>query len=58
MKRTPWFPASTPPVREGIYEYRCSVGRIQCARRDAAWLRDRRDWCCQWRGLTKPAKGE
>lgn len=60
MKKTPWFPASTPPKRLGFYECRCGElhewdGKF--------WHIDEskfRPWnpylAVAWRGLTKEAK--
>lgn len=70
MKRTPWFKASTLPVRAGIYEWRCNWstdGMISRAvyHRIHGWNvpsmptseRPSTDCrSCQWRGLTAPAK--
>jgi len=61
MKRTPWYPASVRPVRDGLYEWRCHsiFFRGVIARR--RWTRG--GWnalkpCpqCQWRGLTQPSE--
>ena len=68
-KRTPWYPVSIKPVRDGWYEWRCGfVVGSEIAR--AEWSHD--DWIratgptlftprfkclgCQWRGLTRPAE--
>jgi hypothetical protein len=71
MKRTGWIPANKNPVRPGWYEWRCTNGGTPLGKIvRAEWLGKvwmpaclptarPRAICpgCQWRGLTKPAKG-
>lgn len=61
MKRTPWYPVSVSPVRDGLYEWRCKslIARKGIAHR--SWTHG--DWddlnpCpkCQWRGLAQPSE--
>lgn len=68
-KRTPWFPASIKPVRDGWYEWQCA-SVLGSATARAQWAVD--DWIhatgptlftprfeclsCRWRGLTRPAE--
>ena len=63
MRKTRWFPRSTPPVRPGHYE--CAVRWTSAMPRLALWTLE---WdgkgflvpipmvVHQWRGLTKPHK--
>jgi hypothetical protein len=37
MKRTPWFPVKTKPVRRGLYEFRWPGGRTRKARWDGRY---------------------
>ena len=67
-KRTPWYPASIKPVRDGWYEWQCgSVTGDEMARAEWSggyWYRATvaRYWptsacpSCRWRGLTRPAE--
>lgn len=68
-KRTPWFPVSINPVRDGWYEWQCA-SVLGSATARARWkmgcwihatgpvLFKPRFECrsCQWRGLTRPAE--
>lgn len=61
MPRTPWYPASIRPVREGRYEWRCSVcAEVGCESPHLVWYPDKWDICrtsgFEWRGLTKEAR--
>lgn len=31
IKRTPWFPSTTPPVRKGVYEREHSATVVKCS---------------------------
>ena len=68
MKRTPWFPVSTPPVREGWFEFKGRGFPAEAGIRSYWNGREWGEWSPRWvaipfvgpgdywRGLTQPAE--